>query len=58
MESIVIQFTKSRETKGTFVYEEDHEETDPPVVRTLYVARHAAAKLGNPEKISVTIAAV
>lgn len=56
-ENLVVAFEKERETKGTVVFAEVHEPTEAPVVRTLYVANHAMAKLGNPTKLSVTIAA-
>jgi hypothetical protein len=50
--SLTLSFTQERETKGTFRYSEDGDE---PVVGTLYVKKAAAAKLDNPESITVTI---
>lgn len=52
--TLEISFTKERETKGTFVYAED-ETDDAPVVGTLYLKKHAAKKLGDPETITITI---
>ena len=49
-----IKFNKEKETKGTFVYTE---EGDTPKVGTLYLKKPAAAELGNPESITVTIQA-
>lgn len=55
-ETIVVKFEKERETKGTVVFAEVHDETEAPVVRTLYIAKHSYAKLGNPTSVQVTIA--
>lgn len=51
-EPIVLTFTQERETKTTWRYAEDGDE---PVVGTLYVKKSAAAKMGNPEALTVTI---
>lgn len=55
-ETITVKFEKERETKGTVVFNEIHDETEAPVVRTLYVAKHAHAKLGGANALTVTIA--
>jgi hypothetical protein len=47
-----IQFTKDKETKGTFVYREDG---DNQKVGSLYLKKAAAEELGNPDKIKVTL---
>lgn len=49
---ITIRFTKTKETKGTHVFTE---EGDTPSVGTLYLKKSAAATLGNPETLIVTI---
>jgi hypothetical protein len=53
-DAVTLTFTKDKETKGTFRYAEDGDE---PVVGTVYVRKAAAEKLGNPEKITVSIQA-
>jgi hypothetical protein len=49
-----VKFTKEKETKGTFVYTE---EGDTPKIGTLYLKKAAAAEIGNPESITVTVTA-
>ena len=51
---VTIKFKKEKETKGTFVYAE---ESDTQKVGTLYLKKAAAAELGNPEALTVTIEA-
>jgi len=41
--SVTLTFTKDRETKGTFRYQEDNEEV---VIGTLYVKKAAVEALG------------
>lgn len=54
MADFTITMTRSKETKGTFVYTEDENaEGQPPRIGTLYVKKWAASPLG--EKISVTV---
>ena len=53
-----IEFTLEKETPGTIRYKETVDEASPfdgPVIGTLYVKKYAAAKLGNPEKLTVTL---
>jgi hypothetical protein len=48
-----ITMTRTKETKGTFVYtEDDNAEGQPPRIGTLYIKKWAATPLG--EKITVT----
>jgi hypothetical protein len=51
-DGLEIEFTKAKETKGTFVYAEDD---DNPKIGSLYLKKAAAAELGNPEKLFVTV---
>lgn len=66
-EKLVLEFAYEKETPGTFKYAEaDDPETgkyagglfDGPGVGTQYVKKYAAAALGNPKRIRVTIEAV
>ena len=54
MEKIEIVLIKAKETKGTYVYEEELGEGKPPVLKTQYLQKWA---LGGkpPAKIKVTI---
>lgn len=54
MDKHVIKFEKSRDTKGTYVYEEKTEGGMPPKVQTLYLKKWV---LGDnpPQKLTVTI---
>ena len=53
-ESVELSFTKERETKNTVRFSEDSEN---PVVGTLYIQKSAANDLGNPDNLTVTITA-
>jgi hypothetical protein len=57
--AMTIQVTMHQEktTPGTIRYAEDHPDTEPPKSGTLYIKKHAAAQLGNPQKITVTVEA-
>ena len=56
MASFTITMTRTKETKGTFVYtEDDNAEGQPPRIGTLYLKKWAATSLG--ETITVTVAA-
>jgi len=53
-----ITFTRLRETKNKVVYEEElGRQSDPAVVGTLYVSKHAVEALGDPDVLMVQIAA-
>ena len=52
MEKIETVLTLGRETKGTFVYEE--EPGKPPVVKTQYIQKSAMGE-NPPKKIKLTI---
>jgi len=55
MEKIEIVMTLGKETKGTFVYEEElGEGGKPPVLRTQYIQKWALGS-SPPKKIKVTI---
>ena len=54
MAGFTITMTRSKETKGTFVYtEDDDSEGQPPRIGTLYLKKWAANALG--EKITVNV---
>jgi hypothetical protein len=55
--SQVITFVKERETKNTVRFAEQTTDDATPVVGTLYVQNDALSALGNPDSLSVTIAA-
>jgi len=46
-----------KETEGTIVYSEDQSSGEAPIIGTLYLKKYAAAKLGNPKTIEVTVTA-
>lgn len=46
--------TKEKETKNTVRFQEV-EGDQPPVVGTVYVQKYAVKKLGDPERIKITI---
>lgn len=52
--NVTVNFELERETKNTIRYSEVG---DDAVIGTLYLKKSAAAKLGNPEKISVEVTA-
>lgn len=55
MEKIQIIMTKSKETKGTYVYEEDVADGGkPPVLKTQYIQKWVLGS-NPPAKIKVTI---
>lgn len=48
-------FVVSKETKGTFKYEEVPAPGEAEMCGSLYVKKHVTQRLGNPEKLTVTI---
>jgi hypothetical protein len=62
---LVMEFEQDKETPGTIRYAEVADGDgkyasglfDGPAIGTQYVKKYAAAKLGNPKKIIVTITA-
>lgn len=52
--SITLKFKPKKETKGTYVFEEESKGSDRPVVGTLYVLKTALPD-GQPEGLEVTI---
>ena len=57
MASFTVTMTRSKETKGTFVFTEDDDPGgQPPRIGTLYIKKWAANPLG--EKVTVTVAGV
>ena len=50
-------FEKFKETKGTHVFREE-ERPEGVVVGQLYIKKAAAAELGNPEVVEVTVEAI
>ena len=51
-----LSFERERETKNTVRYEEQVTD-EPPVVGTLYLQKYALNRLGNPDRLRVTIEA-
>ncbi len=56
-DEIKLQFVKEKETSNTIRYAEVENDEMPPQIKTLYVQKFAIKKFGNPDKISVKIAA-
>lgn len=54
METIEVIMTLTKETKGTYVYEETLEAGKPPVLKTQYIQRWVLGTTP-PERIKVTI---
>ena len=54
MEKIEVILVKGKETKGTYVYEEELGEGKPPVLKTLYIQRWVLGS-NPPARIKVTI---
>jgi hypothetical protein len=54
---ISAEFTHFQDTAGTRKHSEDDSE-QPPIIGTQYVKKWAAKKLGNPNRIRVTIEAL
>lgn len=54
MASLNIVFVKKKETKGTWVYEEQGSDLDTQI-GVLYVKKHAVGKLGSPQTLYVTL---
>lgn len=54
---IKVSFKRGKETKGTWVYEEDAEEGEEFGIPTLYIRKTAIDKLGGsfPDKLTITI---
>ena len=57
MQKIEVILTLGKETKGTYVYEEETGEGKPPVLKTQYLQKWALGS-NPPAKIKVTIEAV
>ena len=55
--TLTLHFEPERETKGTWRFAEQHADTDEPMVGTLYIRKSALAKLGNPDRLKVTVTA-
>jgi len=49
-----LSFERERETKNTVRYEEQVTD-EPPVVGTLYLQKYALNRLGNPDRLRVTV---
>ena len=54
-ERLTAVFTQDKVTKRTFRYKEDSE---TPIIGSIYVQQDEAARLGNPERITVTVEAL
>lgn len=49
-------FTQAKETKGAVQYKEDGDNAKQ-AIRTIYLRKSTAKKLGDPEQITVTVEA-
>lgn len=52
-----LTFTKKRETKGTWLFEETVPSGEVENIGTLYVKKHALQAMGWPQIITITISA-
>ncbi len=57
MAEIKLEFVKEKETANTIRFQEVETDEMPLQIRTIYLQKFAFKKLGNPEKITVTIQA-
>lgn len=55
MAKTTVNLKMEKDTKNTVRFAEVHEETEHPVLRTLYISKPEFAKLGSPSTIVVTI---
>jgi hypothetical protein len=53
----LLTFKRERETKNTVRFDEQQPEGGAPSIGALYLQKHAARDLGDPEQLSVTVAA-
>ena len=54
--AITAEFMREKETKNTIRFQEaENEEGLPAAIGTLYIQKYVVKKLGNPEKLLVTI---
>ncbi len=54
--AIEVEFRRERETKNTIRFEEvESESGDPPVIGSLYLQKWAVKRLGDPQKLKVTV---
>ena len=53
-----VQFSKEKETKGTWRFKEDTEPGERGIVGSIYVLKSELEKLGNPQSILVMITAI
>ena len=65
VKQLVIALEKKKDTAGTVVYAEVPDEDgkyaglfEMPSIKTQYIQKFAAARMGNPKKIRITIEAV
>lgn len=55
MATTQVKLKLEKETKNTVRFEEVHDPTEHPVLRSLYISKPEHAKLGAPTEITVTI---
>lgn len=53
--ALTLEFEREKETKNTIRFQELENGDGPKVVGTLYLQKYAVKKLGNPEKLRVTL---
>ena len=56
-QAIVVRLDVEKDTKNTIRFTEVYDDTEHPVLRSLYISKPEYAKLGSPRSIKVTIEA-
>ena len=56
-EPLSLTFKRERETKNTVRFQEEQREGATPSIGALYLQKPAAQDLGDPEQLTVTVAA-
>lgn len=56
--TLTAEFKTEKETKNTIRFAEQNEETEHPIIGSLYLSKVAVAKLGAKNGVRVTVAAL
>lgn len=57
VKELTATFVRERETKNTIRFAEEENQEGPPIVGTIYIQKYALRRIGDPEKIVLTIRA-